>query len=761
MAATPQNLHTQGILIGRKQLLQQVTAIELFERVAHSEAKSKVAVIGENETLLFSELNSLANRWASIILEKLLEKRITSMVSKPPIIGIFMRACPLRLVIILAVFKLKAAYVPFDCVLPKDRIVRILNETEASLLVCDNHQVSRDYEKCVDVINVLETDEYDLDTTGEDKHPWLDQLIYEVDEDPLLCVLYTSGSTGEPNGVPLHSNNLLNRLVWQWETFPFSSSDIGCHKTSLVFVDSLTEIFCCLLNGTTLVIIPKHILQSPKQLLDTIEEMSISRLVLVPSLLATILKEVKLSHRSYSVPLKMVICSGETLKPDLATEFLEWFPDTCLANFYGSTETTGDVTYDKFDSVQDIMEKTHNDSLSIGTPVLNTDVMIVDDNMDVVEEGQVGQIVLAGFNIISNYFKVSTTDKITQNPFTSESNYPHVFKTGDLGMIIGKKLYFQGRLDLQVKVRGHKINLREIESTMERHESIKHVTVLKCDSLVNRPVIVAFYQLHHKYHGTVMKHSFIGHLKATLPAYMLPVLYEISVIPLQPQSGKIDLVQLKKLYSDACRKYSDEELQSLPVIDLVKAVIAQETGSPPFCFDLNDNFFDIGGCSISALSVLSRLIMFGYTISMQEFGKAKSIQMIIDVITGPAVLETQNQDGLCKVHFKPLTSDENIDDITNVIAESFCERGLLVFNIGLTPDNFGIYVKTVLQTLLKDGLSVGVYDVISGKLLGVSINMDLNTKSHAQAIPAYSMALEIVATPVKVRRNNLLVLWLH
>ena len=310
----------------------------LFEELLTTELGGKPvakrrAVTHDDVTVTFEQLNERANQIARSLLSSWEENGVDLKNTRRRIVGIFMGPSIDRVATILAVFKLGAAYVPLDPILPIERLKYIFQETKILCVVVssDNVAIINNADLLEKNLRVYECNMLYSPATESSTSGNLDlSEIDAVEENPLLCVLYTSGSTGLPKGVRLRHRNLLNRLNWQWVDLPIQPAEIGCHKTSLLFVDSLTEIFGCLLKGAPIVIMPKSTTQNPELFVQELERYNITRLVLVPSLLRNIflyLKFESTNDGNQRLPnLKLVVSSGETLPIDLFTAVLPIFP---------------------------------------------------------------------------------------------------------------------------------------------------------------------------------------------------------------------------------------------------------------------------------------------------------------------------------------------------------------------------------------------------------------------------------------------------
>ncbi|KMQ85074.1 tyrocidine synthetase 3, partial [Lasius niger] len=244
--------------------------------------------------------------------------------------------------------------------------------------------------------------------------------------------------------------------------------------------------------------------------------------------------------------LKLWICSGETLSVTLADQFFATFSNKnkILANFYGSTEVMGDVTYyflSKRAQLQG-MEK-----VPIGRPIDNCIIYLVNKDMRLIPQGEVGELIVAGKNLAMGYIRGKDTHKFLDNSHSIDPEYPKIFRTGDYAKIVKGLLIYEGRVDSQIKIRGHRVDLTEVEKIITRTPGIDKVVVLCHKPGELSQALIAFVTIA----DGISSSEIESFLQRTLPPYMLPQIFVIDHIPLLI-NGKTDRQTLLKQYESSC-----------------------------------------------------------------------------------------------------------------------------------------------------------------------------------------------------------------
>ena len=405
------------------------TLTALFEKQVER-TPDQVALRFDNEEVTFSQLNSSANKFAHHL-------RNLGVALEDPV-GVCLDRSIDQVTAILGVLKAGGLYVPLDADYPKDRVRYMLRDSGAKLLITHSRlsDLYSDYGNRV--INV------DLDREAIDEQPDTD-LSSLVGPENAAYIIYTSGSTGLPKGVVGLHRGAVNRCNWMWRAYPFKKDDVCCLKTRISFVDSVWEIFGPLLHGIKVVLIPDEIVQDSTRLVESLGSHRITRLVLVPSLLRAILENVKdLGNRLPK--LNLWITSGEALSDELFKKFRVSLPECRLLNLYGSSEVSADVT-----SCELTLDKSR-DRVTIGRPIDNTRIFILDQNKNPMPVGVPGEIYAGGTGLARGYLRREnlTAERFVKIKVGNEEALD-VFRTGDLGRFLANgEVEYLGRADSQI-----------------------------------------------------------------------------------------------------------------------------------------------------------------------------------------------------------------------------------------------------------------------------------------------------------------------
>lgn len=431
------------------------TLPRLFEEQVERTPDRAAARWGDQQ-LSYRDLNERSNQLAHYLREL--------GVGPETLVGVCLERGPDLLIALLGVLKAGGAYLPLDPEYPAQRLSYIAQDAKLSLVLSYARfrgRIPADRVVCLD-----------------DAWPRRDSApnpVSSITPETAAYVIYTSGSTGQPKGIVATHRATVNRLAWMWNRYPFDAHDVCCAKTSLNFVDSVSEIFGPLLKGVPLIFVSDDDVKDVRRLLEIIQAYRITRIVVVPSLLRELLWMLPLCNTEPS-SLRMVITSGEALPRDVAREFGKTMPpDTLLVNLYGSSEVAGDVTYFEVTVKED-----REGPIPIGRAISNTQIYIVDQTLNLVPVGVPGELLVGGLNVARGYWNRPelTAQRFIANPFSSQDS-GRLYRTGDLARWLPDgNIEYLGRSDHQVKVRGFRIELGEIEAALRSHPRVQDAVVI-------------------------------------------------------------------------------------------------------------------------------------------------------------------------------------------------------------------------------------------------------------------------------------------
>lgn len=542
-----------------------------------------VAVVFEDSQLTYKELNSKSNQLAYYLQENGVKPDI--------LVGICLDRSLEMVISLLAVLKAGGAYVPLDPSYPPERLRLMIEDANLSVLLTQT--------KLLDLVANSPANTICLDTQWE--HIAQNSPVNPVNiatPDSLAYVIYTSGSTGTPKGVMIPHRALCNHMLWMQTELSFTSGDRILQKTPFSFDASVWEFYAPLLVGGTLILAKPDGHQDPGYLTELIIQENITILQLVPSLLRVLLEAENISNCQ---SLRRVFCGGEILPWELQQRFYRQFEHCELYNLYGPTEATIDTTYW-------LCPRQGEQINSIGKPISNVQVYILDANLQPLPIGIPGEIYIGGAGLAKGYLNRPelTQEKFIPNPFypSTSPHSPQLYKTGDKARYLPAlkdkgNIEYIGRIDNQVKLRGFRLELGEIKTKLEEHRQIKEAVVEVREYETNSQRLVAYLVSREQPPATSELRNY---LQEKLPQYMIPGIFIfLDSFPLTP-NGKIDRRALPIPEIKIDRQFTvtpRNQIESTLVNIWTEVLQVDNIG-------IDDNFFELGGDSILSLQVIAK-----------------------------------------------------------------------------------------------------------------------------------------------------------
>jgi amino acid adenylation domain-containing protein len=585
-----------------------------------------IALEFDGKEIRYRELNRRANQLAHYL--------ITLGIGPEKLVGICVERSLEMVIGLLGILKAGGAYVPLEPTYPRERIAFIMEDSKASVLVTSGKLLTNFLGYNGVSVSIDDSLSFQGQKEGNPKSG--------TNANDPAYIIYTSGSTGTPKGVIGLHRGVVNRMAWMWIACPFSLNEKSCLKTSLSFVDSVWEIFGPLLQGVPTLVISDEVVTDPRSLVRTLADYGVTRIVLVPSLLRTILDEGRNLQQQLSHQM-IWTSSGEHLPRRLVDQFQRSLPNSILLNLYGSSEVSADITW------IDVRSLAAGSRIPIGRPISNTKIYLLDSQRQLVPIGVLGELYVGGVGLARGYLNRPdlTAEKFVTNPFGSDSDR-RLYRTGDLARYLPDgNIEFLGRADNQVKIRGHRIELGEIESVLNEHPTVRESVLVAQDDISEeqREAANPKYKSRTEQSRTLkdVKYNkrliaFVvptqqplapmselqDFLKQKLPGCMVPSCFIcMEALPLTP-NGKIDRIALPR--PDGGRHQLDgayvepkTELEGLVAHVWRDALKLDELG-------VEDNFFQLGGHSLLAVQIVSRLRdAFKREIPLRELFEAPTV----------------------------------------------------------------------------------------------------------------------------------------
>ena len=541
-----------------------------------------IAIEFESQSVTYKELNKRADEVAKIL--------VGQGVKPGTLVGLFVNRSVEMLVGLLGVLKAGGAYLPLDPSFPSERLAFMLEDSNASIVLTLSGLLPEMPKTDAQVICLDALDEVKTKRGKKSK----------AKPDDLAYIIYTSGSTGKPKGVQIHHRAVVNFLCSMQKDLGFNESDSLLAVTTLSFDIAVLELLLPLTVGAKVVIANSDVVADGALLAKSLEDSHITFMQATPASWRLLLE----AGWTGKPDLK-ILCGGEALTNDLAEKLLQ--RGAGLWNVYGPTETTIWSTICKVDSIQAGISNT----VPIGRPIANTQIYILDSNLQPVPVGVIGDLYIGGDGVSRGYLNRPelTAERFMPHLFSplpageglgvrEKSERTHLYKTGDLARYLADgNIEFFGRSDQQVKVRGYRIETGEIEVALASHPSVKQAVVVAWKERSSEASLVAY--VVPAIPANEAEHVLIrDYLRAKLPEYMIPsVFVNLESLPLTP-NGKVD----RKALPAPTQSRADFRAQYIaprtPLEMELAEVCARVLGLNAEQVGVNDNFFELGGHSL-------------------------------------------------------------------------------------------------------------------------------------------------------------------
>ncbi len=592
---------------------KEKTIHELFEEQV-KRSPNAVAVVYQDQTLTYQDLNQRANQLASYLQSQ--------GIGPDHLVGICLERSVEITVAFLGILKAGAAYVPLDPSYPKERLEFMVQDSQIQALLT-SQQLRDNIPTSQAVIICLDSDWPEIatfSTATPDCKTTPDNLAY---------VIYTSGSTGTPKGVLIEHKGLVNHCCAISQAFELTERDRVLQFASVSFDISVEEIFPTWITGATLVLRPDDIVASIPDFLKFVRQAEITILNLPTAYWHTWINQVDVLDEVVPDTVRLVIVGGEKASSGAYQTWLKSASDNCRwLNTYGPTEATVTTTLidPKVSSFQTIAA-----DIPIGKPIANVEVYVLDSRRQPVMIGTPGELFIGGAGVARGYLNRPdlTSERFIPNPFSNHDG-DRLYRTGDVVRYLPDgNLAFLGRTDNQVKIRGFRVELGEVEFAMMQHPDVLQAIVIVKEESLEDKRLVGYLVAKNDREDLVA--DLRQTLKQELPEYMVPVGWAIlESLPLMP-NGKVNLQALPNpdyslggLIGEFIAPETEIELQ---ISNIWSEVLKLER------VGIDDNFFELGGHSLLAAQVIARLHkVFNVEISLRNLFEGPTVRGLAEQI---------------------------------------------------------------------------------------------------------------------------------
>ncbi len=607
--------------------------VDLFLEQVRNNPKH-IAVCAGDKGITYAMLDEMSNKLANVILKTTGNKR--------GIIGVRLDRNISLIVSILAILKSGNIYMPINPEYPVDRVNYMIENSNAIACITEFEQEINT--NCI----ALEDLKWDVLNAEE--------VYVETKMDDVAYVIYTSGSTGKPKGILVKHENLINFIHCFNEQFvnKFSTNDVCLSLTNISFDVSIAELFVPLVYGATLVLHQENNLSDINLLCDTIVDKKVTFLYLPPTILSDVYEKLK----DKNVKINKLLVGVAPIQNKVLYNYRLLNSSIEIINGYGPSETTICCTFYKYNGEND------NKIIPIGRPILNNNIYILNKKMQLQPIGVVGEIYVSGKNVSKGYIN---NEVLNQKCFIKDKFHDSIcYATGDMGYWDKNGiLHFVGRNDNQVKFRGYRIELNEINYQLHTIECVNNA-IVQIKNIGDKSYLVAYVETR------ISKEKIKAELMNKLPFYMIPSHFIVlEKFPLT-LNGKIDLKALPEFELKNSDKTLPTNSTEVKLFDIWKKILGD------IDFGTKDSFFDLGGDSLMTIRLISEIENeFGKKLSLMEIYNAENIVNLAKTIETSDNKRTLQMKRTSKKRFYPLSSAQR----RIYYADSMMEHKSLVYNV--------------------------------------------------------------------------------
>lgn len=592
------------------------TLIKLFEEQV-LKSSDKKAIVFRDEVLTFKELDEVTDKLCAILIQKY-------NIKKGEVVGVHLGRSQWSVVSFLAILKTGGVYLPIDIEMPTARKQFICKDSHLKLLIVDG---LTEEEKESYQVNLFDIRENFI--LNEERITCIKPKIVKND---LAYIIYTSGSTGTPKGVMIEQEGIVNTILSQIEIFDFNAYNNLLQFASFSFDASISETLMSILSGKTLHVLDDETRKNPVLFEQYVQKNNIEVATLPPAFF-NLLDIQKIQN------IKVLITAGESANFSKSIEYLK---NGVFYNAYGPTETSICATIFKLENKDDLPSLI----IPIGKPIPNTSIFILNENNEILPFDVPGEICIGGVGLARGYVnqKKMTAEKFVENPLVLGQR---LYKTGDVGKLLRTgNIEYLSRLDNQIKVRGNRVEIKEIEYAINSIKFVKNSAVL-----YHEDELFVFIVSDKKLSAEKIRAS----LSKTIPSYMIPnFYYQVEQIPLTI-NGKVDkklLLNDKKAQLNFEKTYEEPQNETqLKLVEIWSCFLKTD-----FKIGINDDFFQIGGDSIKGVKILVEIQKaFNITIDLSVLFHKTCIGELSNYIDELILLNEISLD-----NFNNEESDENL-----------------------------------------------------------------------------------------------------